>query len=149
MFLINSRLGLATATQISAKKIIMAPTQALLLPKLRSHFAEFLKRGYPARLGILYPPTCVGLRYGHLVTSIEVFLGSVGSATSGNLLPSLSPLGLTLRRICLPQQPYQLSPGLPTPSKPTLLRHSFSNNGYKVGPEYEPAVHRLRLATSA
>jgi hypothetical protein len=32
----------------------------LLLPKLRSHFAEFLNEGYLERLGILYLPTCVG-----------------------------------------------------------------------------------------
>ena len=33
---------------------------ALLLPKLRSYFAEFLNEGYLARLSILYLPTCVG-----------------------------------------------------------------------------------------
>ena len=36
-----------------------------LLPKLRGYFAEFLNEGSPVHLGILYPPTCVGLRYGH------------------------------------------------------------------------------------
>jgi len=40
--------------------------EASLLPKLRDQFAEFLNEGSPDRLGILYPPTCVGLRYGHL-----------------------------------------------------------------------------------
>ena len=40
---------------------------ALLLPKLQSHFAEFLSGGYLARLSILYLPTCVGLGYGHFV----------------------------------------------------------------------------------
>ena len=40
--------------------------QAPLLPKLRGHFAEFLNKGYPARLAIFLPPTCVGLRYGRL-----------------------------------------------------------------------------------
>ena len=39
--------------------------EAPLLPKLRGHVAEFLNEGSPDRLGILYPPTCVGLRYGH------------------------------------------------------------------------------------
>ena len=56
MFLINSRLGLFSATSF----------EALLFPKLRSHFAEFLNKGYPAHLRILSSPTCVGLRYGHL-----------------------------------------------------------------------------------
>ena len=39
-------------------------TGAPLLPKLRGHFAEFLGSASPAGLGILSPPTCVGLRYG-------------------------------------------------------------------------------------
>ena len=49
---------------------------ASLLPKLRDHFAEFLNEGYLERLRILSSPTCVGLRYGHLVSRLEVFLGS-------------------------------------------------------------------------
>jgi len=40
---------------------------APLLPKLRGHFAEFLNMGSLARLGFLTLPTCVGLRYGHLI----------------------------------------------------------------------------------
>ena len=40
--------------------------EAPLIPKLRGNFAEFLNEGSPDRLGILYPPTCVGLRYGRL-----------------------------------------------------------------------------------
>jgi hypothetical protein len=46
------------------------------------HFAEFLNYGYPDHLGILYPPTCVGLGYGHRVHSLEDFLGSMESVTS-------------------------------------------------------------------
>ncbi len=34
--------------------------KALLLPKLRSYFAEFLRESYLAPLSILYLPTCVG-----------------------------------------------------------------------------------------
>ncbi len=50
----NSRLGLVTAT----------PNQGVpLLPKLRGHFAEFLRESYLAPLGILYLPTCVGFGY--------------------------------------------------------------------------------------
>ena len=40
--------------------------EAPLLPKLRGHFAEFLNESSSARLRILFSPTCVGLRYGHL-----------------------------------------------------------------------------------
>ena len=39
-------------------------TGAPLLPKLRGHFAEFLNEGSLDHLGILYPPTCVGLGTG-------------------------------------------------------------------------------------
>ena len=38
--------------------------QAILLPKLRIHFAEFLNNASPAGLRILSSSTCVGLRYG-------------------------------------------------------------------------------------
>ena len=38
--------------------------QALLLPKLRRQFAEFLQRRYLKHLSILYQSTCVGLGYG-------------------------------------------------------------------------------------
>ncbi len=55
---------------------------ALLLPKLRSHYAEFLNHSSPVGLGMLYPPTCVGLWYGHPIFSLEVFLGSMGLSTS-------------------------------------------------------------------
>ena len=44
---------------------LLCGLSALLLPKLRSIFAEFLNMGSPARLWILSSPTCVGLRYGH------------------------------------------------------------------------------------
>ena len=38
--------------------------RAILFPKLRIYFAEFLNEGFPAHLRILFLPTCVGLRYG-------------------------------------------------------------------------------------
>jgi hypothetical protein len=53
--------------------------EASLLPKLRDDFAEFLNESYFERLGIFSPPTCVGLRYGHPVLRLEVFLGSIES----------------------------------------------------------------------
>ena len=43
---------------------LVAQERGLLLPKLRRHFAEFLKRGSLKRLGMLYQSTCVGLGYG-------------------------------------------------------------------------------------
>ena len=58
-----------------------SPAEAHLLPKLRCEFAEFLNEGSLTRLGMLSLSTCVGLRYGHPEHSLEVFLGSMGSAT--------------------------------------------------------------------
>ena len=55
MFLLNSCLG-----QFSAAILL-----ALLLPKLRSHFAEFLNNASSVGLRILSSSTCVGLRYGY------------------------------------------------------------------------------------
>ena len=55
---------------------------APLLPKLRGYQAEFLNERSPERLRIFSTPTCVGLRYGRPMVSLEVFPGSVGSAAS-------------------------------------------------------------------
>jgi hypothetical protein len=73
MFLLNSRLGLFSATPLKG---------APLFPKLRGHFAEFLNKGYPAHLRILSSPTCVGLRYGCLSSFLAAFLASVNSVAS-------------------------------------------------------------------
>ena len=64
MFLVNSRLGQITAASSSSESKSHHSTEASLLPKLRDHFAEFLNEGSLDHLGILYLPTCVGLRYG-------------------------------------------------------------------------------------
>jgi hypothetical protein len=82
VFLVNSRFPLVSAAPSSSGREARHPTEALLLPKLRRYFAEFLNHSFPDRLGILYPPTCVGLGYGHRVSSLEAFLGSMGSVTS-------------------------------------------------------------------
>ena len=55
MFLLNSCLD-----QFSAASCL-----ALLIPKLRSHFAEFLNNTSSVGLRILSSSTCVGLRYGY------------------------------------------------------------------------------------
>ncbi len=80
MFLLNSRLGLVTAARLGSGGKPLHLTRALLLPKLRSHLAEFLNALSLVRLSVLHPPTCVGLGYGLRVLCLEAFLGSVGSA---------------------------------------------------------------------
>jgi hypothetical protein len=69
VFLVNSRLDLFTATHM----LIWAP----LLPKLRGHFAEFLRESYLAPLSLLNLPTCVGFGYGS--NRFNVFRDFLGS----------------------------------------------------------------------
>ena len=64
MFLVNSRFPLVCATSSGSGSESLHPTEAFLIPKLRKRFAEFLNHSSPARLGMLYLPTCVGLGYG-------------------------------------------------------------------------------------
>ena len=75
MFLVNSRLGLFTATLSRSTSKSLHATRVALLPKLRGDFAEFLSESYLAHLSILYQPTCGGLRYGYPLTlSAKLFL---------------------------------------------------------------------------
>ena len=79
MFLVNSRLGLVSAT-LNAFEVNSNTHQVPLIPKLRGYFAEFLHHDYLDRLGILYQSTCVGLGYGrYMPLAHEAFLGSIGS----------------------------------------------------------------------
>ena len=64
MFLLNSRLGPFTAASVCSWGEPIHILEALLLPKIRSYFAEFLNVISLKRLGILYLSTCVGLGYG-------------------------------------------------------------------------------------
>jgi hypothetical protein len=77
-----------------------------------------------ARLRILSPPTCVGLRYGHLNSSLEAFLDSLGSATS---LLCFAPRHLS--GLCKTDLPVLLPTGLDALNQrcawPTLLCHPF------------------------
>ena len=99
MFLVNSRSPQFSATFSRFGREVLHANKAILLPKLRMYFAEFLNHSYLALLGILYPPTCVGLGYGHRINSLEDFLGSIGSMTSP--YGSASCLRLNEIRICL------------------------------------------------
>ena len=102
---------------------ILHPTVALLLPKLRSHFAEFLNRGFLARLRFLTLPTCVGFRYGHLYPSLEAFLVSVESTTSLLNFSRHHFSGFPIRGFAS-SSPYLLKQ-TPTVCLPILLRHSI------------------------
>ena len=73
MFLVNSRGYLVTATPFGSRSKSFHLIEALLIPKLRSQFAEFLNQSSLKRLGMLCPPTCVGLRYGQQMDSLRGF----------------------------------------------------------------------------
>jgi hypothetical protein len=99
VFLVNSRYPQFSATFSRSGREVLHASKAILLPKLRMYFAEFLNYSSPDRLGILYPPTCVGLGYGHRVNSLEDFLGSMESVTSPKRLGIVSQAYEV--RICL------------------------------------------------
>jgi hypothetical protein len=73
VFLVNSRLNLFTAAPSSSGSKSLHSTGALLIPKLRSNFAEFLNEGYLDHLSILYLPTCVGFGTGARVLPMGLF----------------------------------------------------------------------------
>ena len=73
VFLVNSRYPLFSATPDQLREQVSSPAGAHLLPKLRCQFAEFLNQSSLKRLGMLCPPTCVGLRYGHQMNSLRGF----------------------------------------------------------------------------
>jgi hypothetical protein len=70
------------------------PAPASLLPKLRDHYAEFLGHASLVHLRLLASPTCVGLRYGRLVTSSGRF--SRLSTPRGSVRPK-PPLAIRSR----------------------------------------------------
>jgi hypothetical protein len=102
---------------------------ALLLPKLRSQLAEFLNEGSLERLRILSSSTCVGLWYGHLKNSLEVFLASVSASNSlrinGNIYHSSE---LTAARIFLNSLPQSFDPANHSGAGLAFLGHPIGNN---------------------
>ena len=132
MFLLNSRLGLFTA----------ATLVALLLPKLRSHFAEFLNNAYLAHLRILSSSTCVGLRYGCLRPCQQLF----SPVRIHSLLYFFSiPVTPTRKRsrTSLAARP-MLGQALPSACSnypPVSLLHLKRPSSVQ---ESQPVVHRLR-----
>lgn len=91
---------------------MVAQRKVILLPKLRMQFAEFLQHHYLNHLSILYPLTCVGLRYGlyvraiswshtsSILNPIREYHHSNPSLPTGQgiltLFPSTTPFGLVL-----------------------------------------------------
>ena len=100
---------------------------AHLLPKLRCYFAEFLNQSSLKRLGILYLPTCVRLRYGRQYECIRGFSWKHGI----NRFAALMGFVITPQRYEDPDLPkssaYTLEPPIPTDGWPILLRPPLYN----------------------
>ena len=127
MFLVNSRYRLFSATPFGSRSKSLHLMRAHLLPKLRCHFAEFLKQGSLTRLRILSSPTCVGLRYGHLGRLTRGFSWQYGINQFAGFRPPHHLSALTGKRICLSSPPtglyrdFQHPDGLPSCVPPSLL----------------------------
>ena len=128
MFLVNSRLGRFTAALV--RRLRRQPTylRAPLIPKLRGHFAEFLKQDSLEHLRILSPPTCVGLRYGHPKDSHRGFSrrSDYGQFVSLRTPHRLSEL--TAAWICLGSPPTGLDPNFRSRAGLSLPRHHIASS---------------------
>ena len=118
---------------------------APLLPKLRGHFAEFLNKDSPVRLRILILPTCVGLRYGRHFDKLATFLASVKSHAS---LLNFAPSSAQAYRLVYFTAKHPRSGNRVDhhPAHAILLCHCIILMAVQ---ESQPAVHRLRLPSSA
>ena len=130
MFLINSRLGLVSATPSGFGREVLHPTGAILLPKLRIHFAEFLNQSFLARLSILYLSTCVGLGYGYLRHSLEAFLDGMGWVASP--VSARHRISVFVRSGFTWISTYVLTPGQPSPGStcPSVSLHCLPNTSW-------------------
>ena len=108
------------------RRLAPSPGRAPLLPKLRGRYAEFLNHGSPDRLGMLYPPTCVGFGTGAagLPRGFSRGHGLAGFGSDPSSRVSGSSVGWFP---CRP--PYALSRGRPEPRPATLPRHPVGGDG--------------------
>ena len=127
--MVNSRLGLDPAASSGSRSQSCHPNEAPLLPKLRSYFAEFLSHSYLDRLSILYLPTCVGLGTGTHQSSLEVFLGGIGSAACRQMPADITPEAYVAPGFSW-GPPYTLVRGLPTPRSAYLSPSPHCSNAW-------------------
>ena len=118
--MVNSRLNLFTAAPSGSAREALHPTGALLLPKLRSDFAEFLNEGYLDHLSILYLPTSVGFGTGtwNLPRGFSRRFGVRDSPALSQLASHLGLCGSAFHW----SHPYMLTAGQPSPATPSLPR---------------------------
>ena len=105
---------------LTLQTYVLHANGVLLLPKLRRHFAEFLNHSSPDRLGILYPPTCVGLGYGRHIYSLLGFSWQYGISDFAQMCSA------SCLRVCDPNShrdpPTHLPGDYHRPGSPILLR---------------------------
>jgi hypothetical protein len=129
VFLVNSRLSLFSATSLK----YCYPSEAILIPKLRMYFAEFLNASSPARLRILILPTCVGLRYGLCMVYLR---GSFLSPWLHPLRSTVVSLDVTAhlnRGFAYGLINSLLIPGLPSPGRTSPHASPHSNSIQRYG----------------
>ena len=149
MFLVNSCLGLFTATPSCFSRKGLHTSGVPLLPKLRGDFAEFLSEICLAHLSIFYQPTFGGLWYGYPNISMRRFSWQCGINTFESVdspIHASRPNALTDFPI---KTSYTLKQAHPVACVFILLRPSASDNDTQIVSEYQPIVHRLRCSASA
>ena len=122
------------------------PWPAPLFPKLRGQFAEFLNNPSPVGLRILSSSTCVGLRYGRLIYTSQLFSPlsisdfstdvrslSPRSTNAGVQISQCVPVlkyfgGHGISTVCASTTPLglALAPGLPWADEPSPRNLRFS-----------------------
>ena len=104
-------------------------SQAPLLPKLRGHFAEFLNNASSVGLRILSSSTCVGLRYGYVI-SYSGFSWHMAHGLPYYKFGTRHASGLPDGFACL--APLSLAPGFPLPGPALHMRpHSSVITQYR------------------
>ena len=109
-----------------------SPVPAILFPKLRMQFAEFLNEGFPAHLRILSLPACVGFGTGavRLARSFSRQCGPLGFGSPKGLPPC--HVSAFTRGICLPcSLPASTRSSIRAPKlPPASLHHSNDSLRY-------------------
>ena len=124
---------------------VPSPPGALLLPKLRSQYAEFLNHGSPDRLGMLYLPTCVGFGTGRMCIARSF---SWKPASCASLLAKAFASLSRLRVMPTGFAWSTATPLRPQSVKRVTLAVSVTPSLHIRVQESPPAFHPLRLSAS-
>ena len=148
MFLVNSRLGLVTATtQKSRREVLFLkwhPFSRSYGANLPSSLTWILSSalGFSPRVRVSVYGT------GSLISNIEDFLGSM-IRESLWARPSYSCLRIMFQRIYLPELPTHLNPDNQNRDLLSLLRPPLVQTILNWYRNIKPVFHRLRLSASA